>query len=93
MYNQTKGKDASWRMVVDMKKYYLLEKGESGGNSYKKYNFKELKDYFKPDDEADDEELKSWDRITNIDELKEFIDDFVNNNGGMHYHDYYIEEV
>ena len=73
-------------------KYYLFEKGADGGNSYKKRTFAELKNYFK-DEDADEDEKEAWSRIKDIDDLKDFIENYVNNNGGVHYHDYYVEEA
>lgn len=73
-------------------RYYLFEEGADGGNSYKKRTFAELKNYFK-DEDTDEDEKEAWSRIKDIDDLKDFIENFVNNYKGMHCHDYYIEEA
>lgn len=80
------------KMRFGNEEYYLFEKYASGGNSYKKYSFQELKTYFE-DKEADEDEREAWENIEDIHDLEIFIDEYVNNNGGVHYHDYYIEEV
>ena len=79
------------------KKYYLLEKNVTGGNSYTCYTLEELKKYFEPKDTdgnvLDEDTYAEWESIKTIDDMKEYIENHVNNEDGMHYHDYYIEEV
>ena len=76
-------------MVV---RYYLFEKKVYGGNDYTQYTLEELKQMFKPNEEiASNEELEDWQNISTQSDLEIFLDDYVNNNGGDHYHDYYIE--
>ena len=72
-------------------KYYLFEKGEE--NNYKSYTLNELKDYFfvEENDKDDEEYNKSLNAVSSIEEMEEFIEFWVNNYRGMHYHDYYIE--
>ena len=77
-------------MKATKMKYYLLEKNENH-HSYRQYTFEELKDYFK--DEDDKEIMDAWKKIQDIDDLSFFLEDYINNYGGIHYHDYYIEEV
>lgn len=74
-----------------MKTYYLFEKNENGGNSYKKYTLEELKKYFEPVEDAGDEEVEAYNSISDIDGLNDFIERFVNDVDGIHYHDYSIE--
>lgn len=73
------------------KQYYLFEKNED--NSFKKYTFDELKSYFEPNPEiASDGEKAAYANATDLEGLKDFIENFVNNSDGVHYNDYYIEE-
>lgn len=73
-------------------KYYLFEKNVHGGNNYRQYSLEELKDFFK-DEEAPEDYNETWKRIENVEDFKRFVEEYVNNYQGMHYHDYYIEEV
>ena len=79
------------------KKYYLLEKNVTGGNSYTHYTLEELKKYFEPKDTdgniLNEEAYTEWKSISNIEDMEYFLENHVNNEDGMHYHDYYIEEV
>ncbi len=75
-----------------MKTYYLHEKNK---NNFKKYTLDELKKFFsiKDTDESDTDYMDKLMKIKNIDEMEDFIENYVNNEGGVHYHDYYIEET
>ena len=75
-----------------MPRFYLFEKGVPGGYSYKSYSFEELKAYFEPNKSFVDEHLL-WKNILTLPELEEFIENHVNNNEGIHYHDYFIEKA
>lgn len=73
------------------KMYYLFEKGEE--NSYKKYSFTELMRFFAPSEDAEAEAIEEYNAIENIFDLSAYIENYVNNDCGLHIHDYFIEEV
>lgn len=79
---------------MENKKYYLFEKNAHGGNSYKQYTLQELKRFFEPDTSiASIETVGEFLSIHTIEDLEDYVENFVNNNDGIHYCDYYIEEV
>ena len=78
-----------------MSKLYLIsEKGVS--INYKKdiMELSEIIKIFKPSEEFE-EDFEAWEAASNectFESVQYFIDNYVNNNDGMHYHDYVIEE-
>lgn len=78
--------------IKGIDKYYLFERNAHGGNSYKTYTLEELKGKFEPMRNEDNDMKTMFDSINNIDSLRQYIEKFINNRNGIHYHDYYIEE-
>ena len=72
-------------------RYYLFEKNAHGGDSNKLWTFEELKNFFEPPEDFE-EERAEWEAIKAIDDLKDYIENHVNYCQGMHEHDYYIEK-
>ena len=77
---------------VEGKKCYLFEKNVDGGDNYRQYSFEELREFFR-DEEAPKDYEEAWEKTEDIEGLKKFIEKYVNNYQGIHYHDYYTEEV
>ena len=78
----------------DFKAYYLFEKGEE--KNYKKYSLTDLIEMFEPAKDEDDEyisedDYNTWNSINNIEDFNDYLNKVINNNAGMHYHDYLIE--
>ena len=77
-----------------MKKYLLSEKGIEINYNKDIMTIEEIFEYFTPDEELQ-EDMEAWEQAHSegtIDALKDFIENYVNNNDGMHYHDYTVEE-
>lgn len=83
---------AMWKNNGSDKVYYLFEKNAHGGNNYTKYSLDDLKAMFEPGEEFEDTmQYKAWEWINSIEDMQEYIDEYINDNGGVHYHDYIIE--
>lgn len=84
--------------MKNTQRYFLFEKN-TNDNTSETYTYEDLKSFFKPsipEDEMDDydaEMLKEWESIDNILSLEFYIEDYVNNSQGIHYHDFYIKEA
>lgn len=77
-----------------MQKYLLTEKGIEINFKKDVMTIEEIFAYFEPDEELN-EEYKVWKQAkeeNTIESLTDYIENHVNNNDGMHYHDYKIEE-
>ena len=75
-----------------MKKYYTCT--EKGDSYIKKQTLEEIMKYFKPNAEDFPEEFEAWQKAVEEDTMEaaqEFIDNYVNEVEGIHYHDYIIE--
>ena len=77
-----------------MTKYLLCEKGIE--INYKKdvMTIKEIFEFFVPNDDLQ-KEMEAWKKSYSegtIDSLRTYIEKYVNNNDGIHCHDYTVEE-